>query len=161
MNLPSTMVLSVCCYSVASDPLPPHELQHTRLPCPSLSLGVCSNSCPLSRWCHPTISSSVIPFSRLQSFPASGSFPMSRLFTSGGQSIGASASTSVLSVNIQGWFPLELTGLISLCHSSGEIFLGKGWYLKLFQLHEDHPGPEIQDRVTGVCPVFTQSLWET
>ena len=90
-----------------------HGLQHARLFCPSLSPGVCSNSCPLSQWCHPTISSSVIPFSSCtQSFPASGSFPMSQLFTSGSQSIGASAS--VLPVNIQGWFPLGLTGLISL-----------------------------------------------
>ena len=73
-----------------------------------------SNSCPLSQWCHPTMSSSVVPFSCPQSFPASGSFPMSQLFTSGGQSIGASASASVLPMNIQGWFPLGLTGLISL-----------------------------------------------
>ena len=91
----------------------PHGLQHTRLPCPSPTPRASSNSCPLSWWCHPTISSSVIPFC-LQSFPASGSFPVSQLFTSGGQSIGASASASVLSINIQGWFPLGLTGLISL-----------------------------------------------
>ena len=90
-----------------------HGLQHARLPCPSPSLGACSNSCPLSWWCHPTISSSVVPFSScLQSFPALGSFPVSQLFTSGGQSIGSSAST--LPMNIQGWFPLGLTGLISL-----------------------------------------------
>ena len=100
---------------VLSDSLRPHGLQHIRLPCPSLSPGVCSNSCPLSQWCHPTISSSVACFSScLQSFPASGSFPMSQLFTSGGQSIGVSASASVLPMNIQGWFPIELTGLISL-----------------------------------------------
>ena len=93
----------------------PHGLQHARLPCPSLSPGVCSNSCPLSQWCHPTISSSVIPFSScLQSFPASGAFQMSQFFTSGGQSIGVSASASVLPMNIQDWFPLELTDLISL-----------------------------------------------
>ena len=80
--------------------------QHTRLPCPSPSPRVCSNSRPLSRWCHPTISFSVVPFSScLQSFPAPGSFPTSQLFTSGGQSIGASASASVLPVNIQCWFP--------------------------------------------------------
>ena len=92
-----------------------HGLQHARLPCPSPAPGVYSNSCPSRRWCHPTISSSVIPFSsHLQSFPASGSFPMRWLFTSGGQSIGISASASVLSMNIQGWFPLGLTGLISL-----------------------------------------------
>ena len=101
--------------SVVSDALRPYALQHTRLPCPSPTPGACSNSCQLSQWCHPIISSSVIPFSSCsQSFPASGSFPMSRLFTSGGQSIGASASASVLPVNIQGWFPLGLTGLISL-----------------------------------------------
>ena len=101
--------------SVMSDSLWPHGLQHTRLPCTSPTPGACSNSCPLSRWCHPTISSSVIPFSScLQSFPASGSFPMSRLFASGGQSIGVSASASVLPMNIQDWFPLGLTGWISL-----------------------------------------------
>ena len=93
----------------------PHGLQHTRLPCPSPSPRVCSDSCPLSQWCHPTISSSVIPFSsHLQSFPSSGSFPMSQLFTSGGQSIVASASASVLPRNIQGWFPFGLTGWISV-----------------------------------------------
>jgi len=95
--------------------LRPHGLQHTRLPCPSLFPRVCSNSGPLSRWCHPTVSSSVAPFSSCpQSFPASGSFPRSRLFSSGGQSIGASASASVLPMNIQGWFPLGLSGLIFL-----------------------------------------------
>ena len=94
-----------------SDSLRPQELQHARLPCPSPSPGVCSNSCPLSRWRHPAISSSVIPFSScLQSFPASRSFPVSWLFTSGGQSITASASV----LHIQGWFPLGLTGLLSL-----------------------------------------------
>ena len=93
----------------------PHRLQHTRPPCPSPTPGVYPNSCPLSQWCHPTISSSVVSFfSRLQSFPASGSFPMSQLFTSGGQNIGASVSASVLPMNIQGWFPLGLTSLISL-----------------------------------------------
>ena len=86
-----------------------------RLSCPSPSPGACSKSCPLSWWCHPTISSSVIPFSsHLQSLPASGSFPTSQLFASGGQSIGASASASVLPMNIQGWFPLGVIGLISL-----------------------------------------------
>ena len=100
-------------HSVMTDSLWPHELQHARPPCPSPTPGVYSNSCPLSWWCHPTISSSVIPFSsRPQSFPASGSFPMSQLFTSGGQSTGVSASTSVLPVNIQDWFPLGWTGWI-------------------------------------------------
>ena len=90
-------------------------LQHTRPPCSSPTPGVHPNSCPLSRWCHPTISSSVIHFSSCpQSFPASGSFPVNQLFTSGGQSIGASASALVLPMNIQGWFLLRLTGLISL-----------------------------------------------
>ena len=104
-----------CSHSVVSDSLWPHRLQHARLPCSSPTLGVYSNSCPLSRWCHPTTSSSVVPFSsRLQSFPASGSFPMSQFFTSGGPSIGVSASASVLPMNIQDWFPLGFTGLISL-----------------------------------------------
>ena len=94
-----------------SDSLWPHGLQHTRLPCSSLSPRVCSNSCSLSWWCYPTISSSVAPFSCcLQSFPASGSFPMSQCSASGGQSTGASASATVLPMNIQGWFPLGLTG---------------------------------------------------
>ena len=89
--------------------------QHTRLPCPSLSPGACSHSCPLFQWCHPTISFSVTPFSSCpQSFPASESFPMSWLFESGSQIIGDSVSASVLPVNIQGWFLLGLTGLISL-----------------------------------------------
>ena len=97
------------------DSLWPHALQHARLPCPSPSPRVCSNSCPLSQWCHPTMSSSVVPFSSCpQYFPASRSFPMSWLFASDGQSAGASASASVLPMNIQGWFPLGLTGLISL-----------------------------------------------
>ena len=91
----------------------PHVRQHTRLPCPSLSPGVSSNSGPLSQWCHPNISFSVVPFSScLQSFPASGSFPKIWLFISGRLSVGV--STSVLPVTIQGWFPLGLTGLISL-----------------------------------------------
>ena len=101
--------------SIVSDSLQPHGLQHTRLPWPSPSPGACSNSCPSSRWCRPTISSSVIRFSScLQFFPASGSFPRNPFFASGGQSIGASASASVLPMNIHGRFPLELTGLISL-----------------------------------------------
>ena len=101
--------------SVMSNSLLPHGLQHTRLPCPSPTPGVYSNSCPSSWWCHPTISPSVVPFtSRLQSSPASGSFPMSQFFASGGQSIGVSASASVLPMNIQDYFPLGLTGWISL-----------------------------------------------
>ena len=93
----------------------PHGLQHTRPLCPSPTPGAYSNSCPLSRWCHPTISSSVVPFSScLQSFPASGSFQMSQLFESSGQNIRASASSTVLPMNIQDWFPLGSTGWISL-----------------------------------------------
>ena len=102
-------------HSVVSDFLWPHEPQHTRPPCPSPTPGVHPNPCPLSRWCHPTISASVVPFSSCsQSFPASGYFQMSQLFPSGGQSIGVSASTSVLLVNTQDWFPLGWTGWISL-----------------------------------------------
>jgi len=97
-----------------SDSLWPHGLQHTRPPCPSPALRACSNSCPSSQWCHPTISPSVIPFSHLQSFSASGSFPMSHFFSSGGQSVGVPASASVLPMNIQDWFPLGLTGLTSV-----------------------------------------------
>ena len=102
-------------HSVVSDSLQPQGLQQARLPCPSPSPRVCSNSSPSSWWCHPTILSSVVPFSScLQSFPASGSVLMSQLFISGGQSTGASTSASVLPKNIQGWFPLGLTGLVSL-----------------------------------------------
>ena len=98
-----------------SNSLWPHWLQHARPPCPSPTLRIYSNSCPLSRWCHPTTSSSVVPFSsHLQSFPASGSFQMSQFFTSGGQNIGVSASTYVLLINIQDWSPLGWTGWISL-----------------------------------------------
>ena len=106
---PSILLFS---HLVGSYSLWPHGLQHTRLLCPSPPR-VCSDSCPLSQWCHPTISSSIVSLSScLQSFPALGSFPMSQLFVSGGRSIGTSAS--VLPINIQGWFPLRLTGLIAL-----------------------------------------------
>ena len=102
-------------HSIVSNSLWPHGLQQDRLPCPSPSPGTCSNSCPFSRWFHPSIWSSVVPLSScLQSFLESGSFLVSQLFASGGPSIGASASASVLPVNTQDWFPLELTGLISL-----------------------------------------------
>ena len=101
--------------SVVSVSLRPCGLQHSRLLCPSPTPGAYSNSCPSCQWCHPTISSSVIPFSsRLQSFPASGSFPVRQFFASGGQSTGVSASPSVLPMNIQDWFPLGWTGWISL-----------------------------------------------
>ena len=102
-------------HQVMSDSLRPHEFQHARPPCPSLIPGVYSNSCPLSRWCHPAISSSVVSFSScLQSFPASGSFQKSQFYASGGQSIGVSTSISVLPMNIQDWSLLGLTGWISL-----------------------------------------------
>ena len=101
--------------SVVTDSLGPHGLQHARLPSPSPLPGACSNSCPLRQWCHPTILSSVIPFSSCpRSFPASGSFLMSQFFASGSQSIGASAPASVLLMNNQDWFPLGLTGWMSL-----------------------------------------------
>ena len=106
--------LSLQFSSVTSHSLQPHRLQHARPPCPSPTPGVYSNSCPYSQWCHPTISSSVVPFSSLlQSSPASGSFQMSQFFTSGGQTIGVSASTSVLPINIQYCFPLEWISLQS------------------------------------------------
>ena len=114
-DIPGSRLLLLFSSSVVSNSLRPHGLQHARPSCPSLSPGVCSNSYPLGWWCYLTISSFAALFSfRLQSFPASGSFPMSQLFTSGGQSIGASASASVLPMNIQDWYPVGLTGLISL-----------------------------------------------
>ena len=123
--------------SIVSDSLQPHGLQHARLHCPSPTPGAYSNSCPSSQWCHPTISSSIVLFSScLQSFPASGSFPMSQFFASSSQSIGASASASVLPMNIQDWFPLGWTGWIPL-QSKGlsRVFsnttvqnLNSGWY---------------------------------
>ena len=125
MNMLITFfIFSVLCWlfssvqfsrSVMSDSLQPHELQHTGPPCPSSTAGVHPNPCPLSQWCHPAISSSVVPFSScLQSFPATGSFQMSQLFTLRGQSIEVSASASVLPVNTQDWSPLGWTGWISL-----------------------------------------------
>ena len=116
LNSPWRVISSVqFSRSVVSDSLQPHEPQHTRPPCLSPTPGVYPNSCPLSWWCHRTISSSVVPFSScLQSFPTSGSFQMSQLFASGGQNIGVSSSTSVLPKNTQDWFPLGWTGWISL-----------------------------------------------
>ena len=130
-----------------SNSLQSHGLQHARLPCPSPTPRACSNSCPLNQWCHPPISSSVIPFSTcLQSFPASGTLPMSRLFALGGQSIGASASASVLLMYIQDWFPLGLTGLISLLskglssllqyHSSKALILQHSAFFMVQLLHQ-------------------------
>ena len=111
--------------SVMPDSLRPHESQHTRPPCPSPTPGVYPNPCPSSQWCHPAISSSVVPFSSCPQYsPASGSFPMSQLFTSSGQSIGASASASVLPVNTQGWLPLGWTGWRSLqCKGLSRVFV--------------------------------------
>ena len=111
------LCLSLVQFSLSAvyDSLRPHALWHIRLPCPSPTPRACSNSCPSNRWCHPTISFSVIPYSScLQSFPASESFQVSRLFPAGGKSIRASASALVLPMNIQDWFPLGLTSLISL-----------------------------------------------
>ena len=134
--------------SVVSDSLWPHGLHQARLPCPSPSLGTCSNSCLLSQWYHPTILSSVVPFpSCLQSFPPSRSFLISQLFSSDGQSIGTSALASVLLMNIQDWFPLGLTGLISLqskglsrvfsnhVSSKARIF----WCSAVFMVQLSHP----------------------
>ena len=124
-------LLSVSSVTLSCPTLWWHGLQHARLPCPSPR--ACWNSCSLSQWCHPTISSSVIPFSScLQPFPAWGSFPRSRYFSSGGQSIGASASVSVLPMNIQDWFPLGLTGLISL-KSKG---LSRVFFKSIVQKHK-------------------------
>ena len=108
--------------SVVSDSLQPHGLRYTRLLCPSLTPGACSDSCPSSQWCHPTISSSVITFSCFQSFPESGSFPVSQFFASCGQSIRASASALVLPMNIQDWFPIGWTGLILLSQGLSRVF---------------------------------------
>ena len=113
-SLHALLLLPQFSCSVMSNSLQPHGLQHAS-PGPSPTPGACSNSYPSSQWCHPTISPSVIPFSSyLQSFPASGSFPMSQFFASGGQSTGVSASASVLPMSTEGWFPLGLTGLISV-----------------------------------------------
>ena len=134
--------------------LQPHGLQHNRLSCPSPSTGACSNSCPLSQWCHPTIPSFVPPFSScLQSFPASGSFPMSQLFTSGGQSTRTSASASILPVNIQGRFPLWSTGLISLqskglsrIFSSTTVWRHQFFGTQHFQLSSSHIGAWLLEK---------------
>ena len=109
-----SLLFLFCCSVAKSDSLWPHRLKHTRLLCPPLSPRICSSSCPLRWWCYLTISFAAAFFFCPQSFPALGSFPISQLFKSGGQSIGASASASVLPMNIQDWFPLGLTGLISL-----------------------------------------------
>ena len=128
-----------------NDSLRPHGLQHAWLPCPSPSPGVCSKSCPLSQWCHPTISPSVIPFSSCpQSFPAPGSLPMSQLFVSGGQSIGASALEPILPVNIQGWFPLVLMVLTPCCPRDS---------------HESSPTPQFESiNSLALCLLYSPTL---
>ena len=121
-----------------SDSLQPHEPQHARPPCPSPTPGVHPNPCPSSRWCHPAISSSVVPFSSCpQSFPASGSFQMSQFFTSGGQSFGALASASALPMNIQDWFPLGRAGWISLM-SKGLSRVFSNTTVQKYQLFSTH-----------------------
>ena len=141
-----------------SDSLRPHEPQYVRLPCLSPTPRAYQNSCPLSQWCHPTISTSVIPFSScLQSFPASGSFQTSQFFASGGQSIGVSASASVLPKNIQGWFPLGWTSWISLLSvfywlmASTEHLRFKGWgnkgYLLMGKVTDTLHRSRVQRRV--------------
>ena len=139
-------VLSLFSHSVVSGSLRSRGLQRARLPCPSPTPGACSNSCPLSRWCHPSSSSSAVPFSsRLQSFPTLGSSPVSQLFASGGQSTGVSASTSVLPVNIQGWFPLgcsrvlnkflNLPSLSLLICKTGDYFIPVNFHWELLSSH--------------------------
>ena len=131
--------------SAVSDSWQSHGPQHARLLCPSPIPGVYSNSCPSSQWCHPTISSSIVPFSScLQPFPASGSFPGSQFFTSGGQSIGVSASTSVLPMNIQNWLPLGQTGWVSL-QSKGLSRLFSNTTVQKHQFFDTQPfyGPTL------------------
>ena len=137
------------CCSVAKlcPTVQPHGLQHSRFLCPPLSPRVCSNSCLLNHWCYLTIPSSAVPFSCLPSFPASGSFPVGRLFASGGQNIGASASASVLPMNIQSWFPLGLTALILQSKGLSRVFSNTtvqsiiswcwGTYVYLWLIHVD------------------------
>ena len=141
--------------SVVSDSLRPHEPQHSRPPCPSPTPEVYSNSCPLSRWCHPTVSSSVIPFSSCpQSFPASGSFPMSQLSTSGGQSIGVSASTSVLPMNTQDWSPLGWTGWISFSPRDSQVFSNN-----TVQKHQIFSGNLMASKLHGWMASPTRWTW--
>ena len=133
----TTAKICFCCSVAKPRTLRPRGLQHTSFLCPSWSPGVCSNSCPLNRWCYLTISASAALFYCSQPFPASGSFPVNQLFTPGSQSIGASASAWALPMNIQGWFPLELTGLIAL-QSKGlsEVFSSTTiWKNQFFSTH--------------------------
>ena len=133
-----------------SHSLQPHGLQHCRPPCPSPTPGACSNSRPSSQWCHPTISFSIVPFSScLQFFPASVSFPLSQFFASGGQSIGASVSASVLPMTVQDWSPLGWTGWISCCHT---IFLSFVFHHSIFILYFIFP------QTVYKCSSFSTSL---
>ena len=135
-------------HSLVSNALRPHRLQYTRPPCPAPTPRVYSNSCPLSWWWHPTISSSVIPFfSCLQSFPASGSFPISPFFASGGQSIGVSALASVLPMNIQDWFPLRWTGWISL-QSKGLSRVFSNYTVLKHQFFSAQPNMTTEETIT-------------
>ena len=133
--------------SVVSDSLQPHGLQHARPPYPSPTLGAYTNSCPLSWWFHPTFSCPVVPFSCLQSLPALGSFPMNQFFTSDGQSIRVSASASVLPVNIQDWFPLGLTGWISL-QSKGQSRVFSNTTVRKHQFFS--PQPSLHQTLTSI-----------
>ena len=154
-------MLSVSSVAQLCPTLQPHEPQHTRPPCPSPTPGTYSNSCPLSQWCHPTNSSSVVPFSSCpQSFPASGSFPMSQLFASGGQSIRVPASTSVLPVNTQDWSPLGWTGWTSLQSKGLSIIFSNTTIHKLalpvsksFSLETFHRGIAKWSRAEGITSV--------
>ena len=159
------LLLSLFSCSFMSNSLQPPGLQHARLPCPSPLPGACSNSCPLSWWCSPIILNSVIPFSPyLLSFLTSGSFPISRLFSSGSQSIGASASASVLPMNIQGWFPLGLTGLISLL--SKRLSRLQQWWLdflcifqSLYEKHDELKSVVLSHRGKLENLILNPSLW--
>ena len=140
-----------------SNSLHPHGLQHVRLPCPSPTARAYSNSRPSSWWCRPTISSSVVPFSScLQSFPASGSSPMSQFFISGGLSIGTSASASVPPINIQDWFPLGLTGLISL-QSKGLTRVFSNTTVQKHQFFSTQPSVQFSS-VTQSCPTLCDPM---
>ena len=157
--------LLCCCCSVVPDSLRPHGMQHARLPCPSSSPEACSNSCPLSGWCHPTILCSVVPFSScLQSFPASGCFLMSQLFASGGPSIGASASSISLSSEYSGLisFKIDLFDLLAVqgtlksllqCHSSKASIL---WYSAFFMVQLSHLYITLLKKSTGLELWFFQ-----
>ena len=140
-------------HSIVSDSLRPRGLQHTRLSCLSPTPGACSNSCPSSRWCHTTISSTAVSFSScLQSFPASGSFQISQFFISGGQSIGVSASASVLPMNIQDWFPLGWTGWISLLpRDSQESSPTRILYQLIYQGSPTRAIIYVQTCIMGTC----------